>query len=247
MMVVARVAVKVVLVVVMVTVMVVAIVLVVVDVVAVVVLVIMVIVIVIIVVVKVADHGGGWVGGRGSNRTRDRGDDNIDSGDVIVVMVKTIVVVAIYGGWLVDCGTDSGNGRSNVGGWVATVVVMILCSGRRGGGERNMIYTFVFMVQDFAANRNANSRLTKSTRFGKNEPTLYLTVTVSVYRISDSRQSLSALRSLIRTAIDISIVNQVIRPRRGDSPDDRPRLVPGRLLHAVKFLVPQAGGDSLDS
>ncbi|GFO30786.1 hypothetical protein PoB_005729100 [Plakobranchus ocellatus] len=34
---------------------------------------------------------------------------------------------------------------------------------------------------------------------------------------------------------------------RGDSPDDRPRLVPGRLLHAVKFLVPQTGGDSLDS
>ncbi|GFO28066.1 hypothetical protein PoB_005457100, partial [Plakobranchus ocellatus] len=31
---------------------------------------------------------------------------------------------------------------------------------------------------------------------------------------------------------------------RGDSPDDRPRQVPGRLLHAVKFLVPQTGGDS---
>ncbi|GFO05439.1 hypothetical protein PoB_003194400 [Plakobranchus ocellatus] len=33
---------------------------------------------------------------------------------------------------------------------------------------------------------------------------------------------------------------------RGDSPDDRPRLVPGRLLHAVKFLVTQSGGDPLD-
>ncbi|GFN79608.1 hypothetical protein PoB_000611400 [Plakobranchus ocellatus] len=87
----------------------------------------------------------GWVvvasGNSYSNRTRDRGDDNIDSGDVIVVMVKTIAVVAIYGGWWVNGGTDSGNSRSNVGGWVATVVVMILCSGRRGGGERKMIYT----------------------------------------------------------------------------------------------------------
>ncbi|GFN79609.1 hypothetical protein PoB_000611500 [Plakobranchus ocellatus] len=64
---------------------------------------------------------------------------------------------------------------------------------------------FVFMVQDFAANRNANSRLTKSTRFGKNEPTLYLTVTVSVYRICDSRQSLLALRSRISTAIGMPL------------------------------------------
>ncbi|GFO31976.1 hypothetical protein PoB_005848100 [Plakobranchus ocellatus] len=77
-----------------------------------------------------------------SNRTHDRGDDNIDSGDVIVVMVKTIVVVAIYGGGWVDSGTYSGNGSGNVGGWVARVVKMILCSGRRGGDERKMIYTY---------------------------------------------------------------------------------------------------------
>ncbi|GFO18398.1 hypothetical protein PoB_004490300 [Plakobranchus ocellatus] len=86
----------------------------------------------------------GWVvvasGNSYSNRTHDRGDDNIDSGDVIVVMVKTIVVVAIYGGGWMDGDTDSGNG--NVGGWVATVVEMILSSGRRGGDERKMIYTY---------------------------------------------------------------------------------------------------------
>ncbi|GFO16830.1 hypothetical protein PoB_004333500 [Plakobranchus ocellatus] len=53
-----------------------------------------------------------------SNRTHDRGDDNIDSGDVIVVMVKTIVVVAIYGG----------------GGWMValTVVMAVSKAGRMG-------------------------------------------------------------------------------------------------------------------
>ncbi|GFO19638.1 hypothetical protein PoB_004614300 [Plakobranchus ocellatus] len=152
----------------------------------------------------------GWVvvasGNSYSNRTCDRGDDNIDSDDVIVVMVKTIVVVAIYGGGWVDGGTDSSNGSRNVGGWVATVVVMILCSG------------YVFMVQgfcwksegmplwckDFAEHRNANSRLTKPGRFG--EPTLYSAVTLSDYRICDSRHPLLALRSLISVAVGISTV-----------------------------------------
>ncbi|GFO35689.1 hypothetical protein PoB_006219400 [Plakobranchus ocellatus] len=40
--------------------------------------------------------------------------------------------------------------------------------------------------KDLAANRNASSGLAKSTRFSKNEPSLYPTVTVSVYRVIES-------------------------------------------------------------
>ncbi|GFO27259.1 hypothetical protein PoB_005376400 [Plakobranchus ocellatus] len=158
-------------------------------------------------------------------------------------MVKTIVVVAIYGGGWVDGGTDSGNGSGNVGGWVATVVEMILCSGyapldyvRRSYTLHKLADVMCLWCKDFAGNRKANSRFTKSTRFGMSswckdfaehrnansrltksgrfgEPTLYPAFTVSYYRICDSRHSPSALGSLISAAIGISTVNQVIRPR----------------------------------
>ncbi|GFN76112.1 hypothetical protein PoB_000261800 [Plakobranchus ocellatus] len=65
--------------------------------------------------------------------------------------------------------------------------------------------------KDFAEHGNANSRLTKSARFG--EPTLYPAFTLSDYRICDSRHPLSVLRSLISAVLGISTVNQVIRSR----------------------------------
>ncbi|GFO40096.1 hypothetical protein PoB_006660100 [Plakobranchus ocellatus] len=78
-----------------------------------------------------------------------------------------------------------------------------------GNGKKQLVMPL--WCKDLAANRNANSRLAKSTRFGKNEPTLYPAFTLSDYRICDSRHSPAALRSVI----GISTVNQVIRPRRG--------------------------------
>ncbi|GFN85296.1 hypothetical protein PoB_001180200 [Plakobranchus ocellatus] len=65
--------------------------------------------------------------------------------------------------------------------------------------------------KDFAEYRNANSRLTKSGLFG--EPTLHPAVTLSDYKMCDSRHPLLELRSLISAVLGISTVNQVIRPR----------------------------------
>ncbi|GFO22910.1 hypothetical protein PoB_004941500 [Plakobranchus ocellatus] len=148
----------------------------------------------------------GWVvvesGNSYSNRTHDRGDDNIDSGDVIVVMVKTIVVVAIYGGY---APLDFVR-RSYMLHKLADP-----CS--RCGPALRSVETVTGMplwCKDFAEHGNANSRLTKSARFG--EPTLYPAFTLSDYRICDSRHPLSVLRSL-SVALGISTVNQVIRPR----------------------------------
>ncbi|GFO31838.1 hypothetical protein PoB_005834300 [Plakobranchus ocellatus] len=148
----------------------------------------------------------GWVvvasGNSYSNRTHDRDDDNIDSGDVIMVMVKTIVVVAIYGGYApLDYVRRS------------YMLHKLADSCSRCGPALRSVETVTGMplwCKDFAEHRNANSRLTKSARFGG--PTLYPAFTLSDYRICDSRHSVSTEIS-DKSAIGISTVNQVIRPR----------------------------------
>ncbi|GFO06226.1 hypothetical protein PoB_003273100 [Plakobranchus ocellatus] len=101
---------------------------------------------------------------------------------------------------------------------IGSIQVMCLwCKDFAGNRKANSRFTkstrfgIPLWCKDFAEHGNANSRLTKSARFG--EPTLYPAFTLSDYRICDSRHSLSALRSLISAAISISTVNQVIRPR----------------------------------